>query len=154
MSVEKKLNESGMQKYYLLILKFILWDMAIYHVLLGLLGLIYEKELEGIASLIFNVSLTITPQTLWLIKPLAAYILVFGIIMAIAAYDPQRFRPVIYAGLVILFIRFIQYISFIFTASDASASSPMQPIVLMLVVIFTGLVFIFLLHKTKLRDGY
>ncbi|MCH7850900.1 MAG: hypothetical protein IH845_04630 [Nanoarchaeota archaeon] len=149
MTYKKKLNREEMKGYYLLIMKFILWDMALYHLLLGFVGLIYNTELEEISSLIFNLSLKITPETLWLIKPLAAYVFVFGIMMAIAAYDPMKFRPIIYAGLAILLIRFVQYIDFIFNASNSAASNPFQPIALMLVVIFTGFVFLFLLNKIR-----
>ena len=100
--------------YYNQILKLLLWDMCLYHVFLGIIGLIYGKELGYIASSIFNLSLTITPQILSLIRPLAAYLTVFGVMMGIAAYDPKRFRPIIYAGLVVLFFRLLQYLSIIF----------------------------------------
>ena len=135
--------------YYNQILKLLLWDMCLYHVFLGIIGLIYGKKLEFIASSIFNLSLTITPQILSLIKPLAAYITVFGIMMGIAAYDPKRFRPIIYAGLVVLFFRLLQYLFIIFQDFQGSASRPTQTYGLMFVVIFTGLAFVFLLYQTK-----
>ncbi len=135
--------------YYNQILKLLLWDMCLYHVFLGIIGLIYGKELEYIASSIFNSSITITPQILSLIRPLAAYITVFGIMMGIAAFDPKRFRPIIYAGLVVLFFRLLQYISIIFKGFQESANRPTQTYGLMFVVIFTGFAFVFLLYKTK-----
>ena len=142
-------KQSDKFDYYMQILKLLLWDMSVYHIFLGLIGLIYGKQLEYIASSIFNLSLTITPQILSLIKPLAAYITVFGIMMGIAAYDPRRFRPIIYAGLVVLFFRLLQYLFIIFQDFQGSANRPTQTYGLMFVVIFTGLAFIFLLYKTK-----
>ncbi|MEK6828142.1 MAG: hypothetical protein AABX78_02225 [Nanoarchaeota archaeon] len=123
--------------------------MSAYHVLLGVIGLVYGEELEYIAHSVFNLSLTVTPQILSLIRPLAAYLVVFGVIMGIAAYDPKRFRPVIYAGLVVLFFRLLQYLSIIIQGFQVSANRPSQTYGLMFVVIFTGLAFIFLLYKTK-----
>ncbi len=135
--------------YYTQILKLLLWDMALYHIFLGLIGLVYGNQLEYIAHSIFNLSLVITPQILALIRPLAAYLVVFGIMMAIAAYDPKRFRPIIYAGLVVLLFRLIQYLSIIFQGFRGSANRPIQTYGLMFVVIFTALAFVFLLYKTK-----
>ena len=135
--------------YYTQILRLLLWDMSLYHIFLGLIGVIYWKELEYIAKSVFNLSLTITPQILSLIRPLAAYLVVFGIMMGIAAFDPKRFRPIIYAGLVVLFFRLLQYLSIIIRGFQGSANKPTQTYGLMFVVIFTGLAFIFLLYKTK-----
>ena len=149
MPTNKMKREAITYDYYTQILKLLLWDMSAYHIFLGLIGLIYGKELEYIASTVFNLSLTITPQILSLIRPLAAYIVVFGVMMGIAAYDPKRFRPIIYAGLVVLFFRLLQYLSIIFKDFQGSANRPMQTYGLMFVVIFTGLAFIFLLYKTK-----
>lgn len=147
--MNKSKNQLGKFDYYTQILKLLLWDMSLYHIFLGLIGLIYGKELEYIASSVFNLSLTITPQILSLIRPLAAYLVVFGIMMGIAAYDPKRFRPIIYAGLVVLFFRLLQYLSIIIKGFEGSANRPTQTYGLMFVVIFTGLAFIFLLYKTK-----
>ena len=142
-------NQPITYDYYTQILKLLLWDMSVYHVLLGIIGVIYGKELEYIASSVFNLSLTITPQILSLIRPLAAYLVVFGLMMGIAAYDPKRFRPIIYAGVVVLFFRLIQYLSIIIQGFHESANKPAQTYGLMFVVIFTGLAFVFLLYKTK-----
>lgn len=147
--MNKSKNQLDKFDYYTQILKLLLWDMSLYHIFLGLIGLIYGKELEYIASSVFNLSLTITPQILSLIRPLAAYLVVFGIMMGIAAYDPKRFRPIIYAGLVVLFFRLLQYLSIIIKGFEGSANRPTQTYGLMFVVIFTGLAFIFLLYKTK-----
>ena len=145
----KRLTKTQMKEYYNLILKFILWDLAAYHLLIGFIGMFYEQELEEIAHTVFNIPITITPEILWIIKPAAAYVFVFGIFMGVAAYNPQKYRAVIYAGLVVLALRLVQYIQFNFTSVGVDAGHLWHTIVLMFVVILTGGIVLFLTIVSK-----
>jgi hypothetical protein len=51
-----------------------------------------------------------TPDTRYLIKPLGLYILMFGLMLAWSATDPERYRVVIWWGAAVLFLRGLQRI--------------------------------------------
>ena len=89
------MNVLKMAEYSHKWLKGLLWFGAAYHVLLGLLGIFAKNSVVTFAKMFYNFNLTLDPQTYWILNPLAAYMLVFGLFMAVAATDPAKYKNVI-----------------------------------------------------------
>lgn len=132
-------------------LKVLLWIVAVYHIILGLLGIFAKEFSVNLAKSFFNFNLTLTDQMYWTINPLAAYILVFGLFMALAARDPVKFKNVIYVGVVLFAIRVLQRIFFFFTAPEGLINNidPVRNIIMLLVVAIIGIAMFVMAKKIK-----
>ena len=93
-------------------IKGLLWFGAVYHMLLGLLGIFAKDVVVTLAKNFYNFNLTLDAQTSWILNPLAAYMFVFGVLMAVAASDPSKYKKIIYAAVGLLFLRVVQRIIF------------------------------------------
>lgn len=133
------------------ILQSILYLVAAYHILLGLIGIFFKTYAIEAAKLFFSFNLTLTPQVYWILNPFATYVLFFGIFMAIAASDPLKYKNVIYAGIGLFALRIIQRVIFIFTASSEMVSvvSPIQNIIHIIVVAILGIAIITMVNGLK-----
>ena len=132
-------------------LKGLLWFVGVYHIILGLLG-IFAKDLAAtLAKLFFNFNLTLTDQMYWIINPFAAYLLIFGVFMILAAKDPVKYKNVIYVGIALFAIRVIQRIFFFFTASEGliNSSDPIRFLIAIIIVAAIGTTMFILTRKAK-----
>lgn len=130
------------------VLKGLLWWLAIFHVGLGLLGIFAKETAVFLAGRFFNFNLELTPQMHWVLNPFAAYLLAFGVFMAIAALDPLKYRNIIYAGVGLLALRVIQRAVFVLSApNELRASTSLSSNVFTIVVVSTIAVTVFLLTR-------
>jgi len=132
-------------------LKILLWIVAVYHIGLGLLGIFAKDFAVTLAKNFFNFNLTLTDQTYWIINPLAAYILIFGVFMALAAKDPVKYKNVIYVGVVLFAIRVLQRVVFFVTAPEGLVSNidPIRNIIMLVVVAIIGIAMFVMAKKVK-----
>jgi hypothetical protein len=92
--------------------KVLLWFIAAYHALLGLL-LMFSGELTIKAiKTVAGVAITGSPLLGVVGEILACYLLAFALIMAVAAWNPQKNRAAISVGLVLFALRLFQRICF------------------------------------------
>ncbi len=122
-------------------LKILLWIAAVYHILLGLLGVFAKETAVFIANSFFNFNLTLNDEMLWIINPFSAYLLFFGVFMAVAATDPKKYRNIIYAGVGLFALRIVQRIIFLVSAPVALVYSvdPLRNIIAIAVVAVMGI---------------
>jgi len=132
-------------------LKVLLWIAAVYHIILGLLGVFAKDAAVTLANVAFNFNLTLNNEMLWVINPFAAYLLVFGVFMAVAATDPKKYKNIIYAGVGLFALRVIQRIIFVVSAPEGLISSvdPIRNTVAIAVVAVMGLSMFLLARKLK-----
>jgi|SRR3989344_7643203 len=132
-------------------LKILLWCVAIYHILIGLLGIFAKDTAVFIARSFFNFNLTLTPEMNWIINPLAAYILFFGVFMAVAAMDPVKYRNIIYAGVGLFALRVVQRIIFIIVAPEGLINQvdPVRNIIAIGIVAIIGIAMFVMAKKVK-----
>jgi hypothetical protein len=132
-------------------LKVLLWIAAVYHIVLGLLGVFAKDSAVYLANVAFNFNLTLNNEMLWVINPFAAYLLVFGVFMAVAATDPKKYKNIIYAGVGLFALRVIQRIIFVVSAPEGLISSvdPIRNWVAIAVVAVMGLSMFLLAKKLK-----
>ncbi len=132
-------------------LKIVIWIVAVYHIILGLLGIFAKDYAVSLAKAFFNFNLTFNDQMYWVINPFSAYVLIFGVFMAVAATDPSKYKNIIYAGIGLFAIRIIQRVLFYFTAPETLISSvdPIRNIIMILVVAIIGIAMFFLVKKVE-----
>lgn len=108
-------------------LKYLLWFGAIYHVILGLIGIFAKELVVSLAKNFYNFNLTLDSQAYWIINPLAAYMLIFGGFMAVVASDTVKYKKFINVILVLFVIRVLQRVFFTL-ASPAGLVSAVDPV--------------------------
>lgn len=90
----------------------ILWLVAVYHIVVGLLllfsGELSIKALKAIAGATIEGS----PQLGIAGEILACYILTFGLMMGVAAWNPVKNRSILTIGLILIALRVFQRIYF------------------------------------------
>lgn len=130
-------------------LKVLLWIVAVYHIALGLLGIFLKSQAVYLAKTFFNFNFELTQQAYWMINPFAAYILIFGVFMAVAAKDPIKFKNIIYAGVALIAIRIIQRVFFLLTATEGLVISPSRNIIAIVVIAIIGGILFFMTKNLK-----
>jgi len=111
-------------------LKVLLWLGAVYHIPFPLVAMFNKTYVPIMANQFYGFNITITPQIAWLLNPLAAYMLAFGLFLAVAATDPIKYIKMIYAVLFLLLIRIIQRALFISSGSGEYISGDSYKIIL------------------------
>ena len=132
-------------------LKVLLWYVALYHILLGLLGIFAKGSAISLANWFFNFNLTVTPEIHWILNPFAAYVLIFGVFMAVAATNPVKYKNIILVGVALIAIRFIQRLVFFYEAPVELINSvdPTRNILAMAIIAAIGLAMYLLVKKVK-----
>jgi len=110
--------------------------IAFYHLAVGLLGLFARDRAPELARTLFRFQLSGNPETLWLLNPFSAYLLAFGAAVAVAAWNPIRFRPLVFVAVGLFVLRIIQRLVFLIAADDSlkSVVSPVQNVIHLCVV--------------------
>ncbi len=119
-------------------LKGLLWWGAAFHIILGLIGLFAKEAVITIAKSFYNFNLVLDPQTYWLLNPLASYMLVFGLFLAVAATDPQKYKSIIYVALFLILVRTIERLIFMII-SPQDLVSTLDPMNMVLDIVLTAI---------------
>lgn len=132
-------------------LKILLWIVAVYHILLGILGIFAKETAVLIANSFFNFNLTLTDEMLWIINPFSAYLLFFGVFMAVVASDPKKYKKLVYAGVGLFALRVVQRVIFLFYAPASLIYNvdPLRNVIAMAVVAVIGVWMYVLARKLK-----
>ncbi len=100
-----------MNKGALQALKVVLWVVCISHILLGgtiMLGQSFQER----AAALYGAQLEWSPEFVYILKPLGAFMLMLGVVGIAAALDPVRYRIIGYGFVGVLVIRVIQRVIF------------------------------------------
>jgi hypothetical protein len=93
-------------------IRIFLWVIALYHILLGAL-LIFSGEMSiSAADALYGWQITGSPELGILGEILGCYAIAFGLMMAVAAGDPARFRSLLTVGIVLIALRLVQRLFF------------------------------------------
>ncbi len=86
----------------------LLWVIALYHISLGLL-LIFSGDLSiRVADTLYGWTIAGSPELGIVGEILGCYSIAFGLMMATAAGDPVRYRPLLTVGIVLIALRLFQ----------------------------------------------
>ena len=84
-----------------------------YHVLLGVIGLLFPIEtMVKAVTIILGVTLDVDPQLTFISKYVSVYILAFGIMLLILAANPTKYRVLALPALALFGIRLLNRIVF------------------------------------------
>lgn len=93
------------------VLQGLLWFAALSHVIIGG-GIMFSPDFQRALAPLYGAQVNWTPQFIYILRPLGAFMFVMGILIAIAATDPPRYRIVIYGLCGVLFLRMLQRVLF------------------------------------------
>ena len=128
---------------------------AVYHIVLGMLGICLKSRAPEMARNLFHFNLSATPEVLWMLNPFAAYLLAFGLMLAVTAANPARFRPLVFVAVGLFALRVVQRVMFLTTADETlkTIASPGQNIVHLAVVATMGLAMLVLALRLNPRQA-
>jgi hypothetical protein len=109
-----------MQSTSLRILKAYLWFIALFHLVVGIAVNVSPDLTRAIAAG-YGATVDWTPQFVYILHPLGAFMIALGIMAAAAAHDPHRYDFVVLGFVVLFAIRALQ--RFVFAGVLASAFS-------------------------------
>jgi hypothetical protein len=99
------------QRAYLPV-RVLLWLIAVYHIVAGIVATFFKEAAVKLGGLMFGVGITMDGQTELLVRYLGAFGLAFGVLAALAALDPVRNRAFIYGAVVYFAVRAFDRIAF------------------------------------------
>ncbi len=102
------------------VLQVFLWLICAFHVIVGL-GLNLSPAFPQIMANYYGAEVNWTPELLYLVKPIGAFMLALGVMAAAAARDPLSHSSIILGFVVLFVLRGIQ--RFAFQGEIASAMS-------------------------------
>ena len=86
--------------------------MGIYHILMGILGIVSGSTAAWGAHVLWHANVTVDPQFSYLAKFLGAYVVAFGIMMLFIAKDPVRYAALVYPAVVVAALRIAERLIF------------------------------------------
>ena len=93
---------------------------GVYHIILAVIGLLFSAEMTTKASQIaLGVVLKVDPQMMFVAKFAAAYMLAFGIMLLVLAYNPVKYSLLAVPAAVLFGVRFLNRI-FLFNAVSST----------------------------------
>lgn len=109
------------------IFRFLVAFISIYHFTLGIIGIFGSPGL--IATVVYQVygaQPEINAQFIYLAKFISVYMLIFALTMAILAWNPQKYRHLVWIPITLFSIRIIQRLALFGLLSQAFNTSPSQ----------------------------
>lgn len=89
------------------VLRWLMWFVAAFHLFVGLSINLSPSFTQMIASS-YGATVDWSPQFVYILKPLGAFMIVLGIFAAIAARDPLRYSVIVLGFCVLFIIRALQ----------------------------------------------
>jgi hypothetical protein len=96
---------------WLRLLQTYLWIVCAFHVVTGL-GVNFSRPFMETMAGWYGAQVNFTPQFLTILHPLGAFMFILGVLAAVAARDPLRYRPIVYSFAALFLIRSLQRVIF------------------------------------------
>lgn len=96
-----------------LALRGLLLFIAAYHIAVGSLAIFSKEGVIAAAKTLADYQVDADPSFFYIIKPFGIYLIVFGISMLVAAYNPVKNRAIISIGVLLFGLRVIQRIIYV-----------------------------------------
>jgi hypothetical protein len=91
----------------LALLKFFLWFSCVFHLVVGI-GLNVSPAFPQVMAGYYGAVVDFTPQFLYILKPLGAFMIMVGLVVMAAARDPLNNAAIVYSLVALLAIRGLQ----------------------------------------------
>ena len=86
--------------------------MGLYHMVLGVLGLISGDFAAKLGAVVYGANVQVTPVFSYMAKYLAAYVFAFGVMMLMLASNPVKYRKLVFVALVVAVVRILSRLVF------------------------------------------
>jgi putative Ca2+/H+ antiporter (TMEM165/GDT1 family) len=116
-------------------LRALLWAICIYHVVFGLLANLPAETMRGLAATLLGFSLPAVPALDYVVKPFGIYVIAFGVMMGVAAWNPVKNRALISIGVVLFVLRAAQRLIHVEEMQDALGVTPARNLIAVCVVV-------------------
>lgn len=93
------------------VLKVVLWFVCGTHILLGA-SIMLSGRFQQQAAILYGAHVDWTPQFVYMLRPLGAFMFMLGVVGVAAALNPVRYRVIGYGFVGLLLIRVLQRIVF------------------------------------------
>ena len=90
------------------VLRGLLWCICAYHIVLGFCANLPPSQVQAAATSLLGLHLPDSPALYQLLKPFGVYVMVFGVMMGLAAWNPVKNRALITIGVVLFTLRLLQ----------------------------------------------
>jgi len=121
-----------MNKWFVYLVRFECTLIAAYHIFIGVVATLSPEGAAQVAPLMYGLSLEIfapmKPEYLVIIRFLGAFAFTFGILMALAAWDPFKNRNILIGGALFFAIRILDRILGADTLMGSFQTTAMQNI--------------------------
>ncbi len=132
-----------------IVVRVFLWTICVYHMVAGIAATFFKEAAVKLGSLLFGVSITMTPQAELLVRYLGAFAISFGVMVAFAALDPAKNTKIIYGAVIYFLVRAFDRIAFWGLLEEHSAGpAPQWFRIVMILVMGLGLL-IFMPRPSK-----
>jgi hypothetical protein len=99
-----------MKNVQLRLLQAMLWFASLSHIIIGG-GIMISPEFQRAMAGVYGAEVDWTGQFIYILRPLGAFMLVLGLLLAAAALDPWKHRLIVYGLCGVLFLRVLQRIA-------------------------------------------
>jgi len=86
--------------------------MGIYHLLIGILGLVSGEVAARVGAAVYGAHVEVTPLFSYMAKYLAAYVIAFGVMMLFLASDPVKYRKLVSVAVILAAVRILSRLVF------------------------------------------
>lgn len=86
--------------------------MGIYHILMGILGIVSGSWAAWGAHTLWHANVTVDAQFTYLAKFLGAYVVAFGVMMLFIAKNPVRYGGLVYPAVIVAVLRIAERLVF------------------------------------------
>lgn len=100
-------------------LRALLWAICVYHVLFGLLANAPSATMRELAASLLGVHLPADAALDYIVKPFGVYVMTFGVMMGVAAWNPVKNRALISVGVILFALRIAQRLMTLGAAEQA-----------------------------------
>ena len=120
-------------------LRTLLWLICIYHVGFGLLANAPSDLMRQCAVSMLGINLPANAALDYVIKPFGIYVMTFGVMMGVAAWNPVKNRALISVGVVLFVLRIAQRLLNLEAMQQAFGVAPSRNLATVAVVAVFGL---------------
>ncbi len=140
-----------METRAMLLLKVLLVLICAFHVIIGV-GLNVSGEFPKAVAVYYGAQhVNWTPELAYMLHPLGAFMFVLGALAIVAALDPLKHRPIVYAFAALFIIRGLQRIAFHADTVNLFGISPVRNMANMVFFVGMGVALLALWHYAAKR---
>ena len=132
------------------VFKIVTWIGSIYHILLGLIGTFASSDtIYSIVNSVYGVNPTQGAEFIVFAKFISVYMIAFGIMLGILAYNPTRYKILVWPAVILFGIRIVERTVFFGLIAEAFQITTPQNMKTVVTITIMALLLLLLRPKTS-----